>query len=172
MKICPYCQNTIDDDCMFCTKCGHNLNVQQQNKYDPYQPAGAMPGQQPYGNPMPPYQSDPFDHTAEFDPQDISDNKVFAMLPYLMGAVGVVIILLLNNHSKYAQFHLRQGTKFMVVNILLGLATTLLFWTLIVPVAGSVMALVLLVIRIICFVQVCKGQAKDAAIIRSLDFLK
>lgn len=27
------------------------------------------------------------DHTAEFDPTDISDNKVLAMIPYLLGVI-------------------------------------------------------------------------------------
>jgi len=115
---------------------------------------------------------DPYDHTAEFDPKDVSENKVIAMLLYLLGAVGIVIALLAANSSKYVSFHLRQALKFLVAETLLSLATILLAFTFIVPIAAGVMITVLSVIKIICFFQICKGKAKEPAIIRSLSFLK
>ena len=48
----------------------------------------------------------------------------------------------------------------------------LLFWTIIVPVAYGVMSCIFLVLRVICFFQICSGKAKEPAIIRSLGFLK
>ena len=82
MKICPVCNNSIPDDAVFCGNCGANTTAQPG--------AYAVPPQQPY---MPNF-APSYDHTAEFDAKDISDNKVIAMLAYLLGLVGVVIALL------------------------------------------------------------------------------
>lgn len=152
---------------MVCSKCGTQLA----------EGAGFCPncGTPTAGGPQPQAQTvyaDPADHTAEFDAKDISDNKVFAMLPYLMGVVGVIIALLASNESKYARFHVRQALKLDVVAILLGIAAVALCWTCIgAPICG-IAEVVLLVIRIICFFQVCKGKAKEPAIIKDLKFLK
>ena len=115
---------------------------------------------------------DPYDHTSEFDAKDISDNKVIAMLCYLMGPAGIVIALLGSNRSDYAAFHVRQALKFTVVDILLVIIGLLLCWTVIVPIACGVFASVLWVVRIICFFSICKGKAKEPAIIRSFGFLR
>ena len=85
MKTCPNCHAQLDDSSIFCTSCGTQFGAvpPQQNAVPPQQ--NAVPPQQ---NAVPPQQAfvpayDPYDHTAEFDPKDISDNKVFAMLCYL-----------------------------------------------------------------------------------------
>ena len=69
-------------------------------------------------------------------------------------------------------FHVRQVLKFTVVNILMWICAGVLCWTFIAPIAAGIMSVVFLVIKIICFFQVCSGKAKDPAIIRSLGFLK
>ncbi|MGN0601908.1 MAG: zinc-ribbon domain-containing protein [Oscillospiraceae bacterium] len=189
MKTCPNCHNQLNDDAVFCTACGVQVssaafeqsgessanqgtqNASFQNNGQPnFNPNQGMPNQ-PYNQPnIPPY--DPFDHTSEFDPKDISDNKVFAMLVYLMGSIGIIIALLASRNSKFVDFHLRQALKFLVVEILIGLITVVLCWTIIVPIAAGIMYVVLTILEIICFFQVCSGKAKEAPIIRSLKFLK
>ena len=196
MKTCPNCQQQMDDNLAFCMNCGTQLPAGQpapapipQSAPQPAPaPAPAMtppptspyanqvpPQNGPYGN-VPPVQNgpvfDPYDHTAEFDAKDISDNKVISMLAYLMGAIGIVIALLAANSSPYAAFHVRQALKFTVVNILLGIAAAVLCWTFIVPIVAGIAALALLVVKIICFFQICKGKAVEPYIIRSLTFLK
>ena len=64
MKVCMNCHLTYDDAAQVCAQCGNPLVA------------------------VAPQQVDLFDHTAEFDAADISDNKVFAMLPYLMRYMG------------------------------------------------------------------------------------
>ena len=115
---------------------------------------------------------DNFDHTAEFDPKDISDNKVIAMLVYLLGIIGIFMALIGSNTSPYAGFHVRQALKFVVCESILAICTMLLFWTIIVPIAAAIAYIVLAVVKIICFFQICSGKAKEPAIIRSLGFLK
>lgn len=178
MKICPKCNTQLDDNAVFCTNCGAQFvapqqpqpQQQQQPPQQPQQPnyaPGAVPPQQNYA---PAY--DMYDHTAEFDAQDISDNKVFAMLGYLFGTVGVIIALLASRASAFTMFHVRQALKFTVVNVLMAICALVLCWTIIVPLAYAVMTVVLLVIKIICFFQVCFGKAQEPAIIRSLKFLR
>lgn len=171
MKICPKCNAQLDDSAIFCASCG--------SQFSNTQPQGAVPPQQ---NAVPPQQNafapqgaygasayDPYDHTAEFDPKDISDNKVFAMLCYLMGFVGIIVALLATHSSKYAMFHVRQALKIEVVSILT-------VFVLIVPFLGwfafPILQIILWVIKIISFFQICTGKAKEPAIIRSLGFLR
>ena len=201
MKTCPTCGATLDDATMFCTQCGTNLQgapdfantqgsasnqdtVNQDAAPNQGMPNQGMPNQgMPNQGPMPgqgaPYQQyaqapvfDPYDHTAEYSPKDISDNKVIAILVYLMGTIGIIIALLASKESPYVAFHLRQGLKFLAVEVLVGIVSAVLFFTVIVPIAGGIFLIVLWVIKIICFFQICSGKAKEPAIIRSLGFLK
>lgn len=172
MKVCPNCNNNVADEAVFCTVCGTAFAQQT-----PPQGNQQVPPQQPYTQapyyapPMQPVK-DPYDHTDEFDPKDISDNKVISMLVYLLGVVGIIIALIGSYKSEYATFHVRQGMKFAVVNTLIGIISVLLSWTFIVPIVGAIALIVLFIIRIICFVDVCSGKAKEPAIIRELKFLK
>lgn len=113
-----------------------------------------------------------WDHTAEFDEDDIAENKVVAMAAYLLGPLGVIIALLGGQSSPYAAFHMRQGLKFLIVEALLTIIAVLLCWTLIVPAACGIVEIILAIVKIISFVSVCKGRAEEPAIIRSLAFLR
>lgn len=193
MKTCSNCGASADDNAVFCTKCGskfeNNAADTAKNSEAAGQPSG---GAANYQNGTPNYQSgapnyqngasnyqndpvyaiDPYDHTAEFTEKDISENKVIAMLVYLMGTVGIIIALLGSQSSPYAAFHVRQALKFSVISILMGIITILLFWTIIVPIAAVIAYLVLFVVRITCFFSICKGRAKEPYIIRSFGFLR
>ncbi len=176
MKFCPKCSTALEDSANFCATCGTNFapvtpaaDEVNNNAYSA-QYAQQIPPQQPMITPIP--VADPFDHTDEFDTKDISDNKVIAMLIYLCGFIGIIIALLSQNKSEYVAFHLRQALKFMVCTTLLGLASIVLGITVIVPFACMVAIGVLSVIKIICFIDICNGKAKEPAIIRNLTFLK
>ncbi len=151
MKTCPRCGAQLEDAVAFCPDCGMPLN-------------GAAPAPVPY--------VDPYDHTAAYDPQDISDNKVYCMLIYLMGAIGIIIALLASRDSDYVRFHVRQCVKITVCEMLLGILAAVLAITFIVPIVAAIAMLVLLVVQVICFFRICKGQAKEAPIVCKLEFLK
>ena len=153
MKNCPNCQAPLEDNAEFCSNCGAPLNGQPA-----YQAAV------PY--------VDPWDHTGDYDAKDISDNKIFAMTSYLLSVLGIVIALLAAQKSEYVMFHVRQALRFTIVELLVGLASLLLCWTVIAPFAGFVMMIILLVARIMAFVDVCKGKVRDPWLIRSLTFLR
>lgn len=175
MAFCEKCGAQIPENGIFCAACGAPVAAQAQPTRIPEQPA-AQP-QAPEQQPQPPVYPqqpvyDPADHTAEFDPEDISQNKVIAMAAYILGTVGIIIALLAAPQSKYAAFHSRQALKLDIVSTLLLIVSAVLAFTFIVPIAGAVCIAILFVVRIICFFQVCSGKAKDAAIIGKLPFLK
>ena len=122
----------------------------------------------PYGQPY----VDPKDHSAEFDGKDIADHKLFAMLPYLLGILGTIVALLVAKDSPYVGFHVREGIRILVSEVLLGLITVVFCWTVVVPIAAAICFIILLVVRIISFVNVCNGKAKEAAIVSNFGFLK
>lgn len=148
MKNCPKCGNPCDDSAAFCNKCGNSFgapNYQAQPVYDFS------------------------DHTAEFEPADISQNKVIAMAPYLMGWIGIIVALLAINNSKYVAFNVKQALKLEV-------CSTLSLFLCIVPILGwiafGVCAVIIFVLKIMGFFYVCGGKAKELPIIKSLGFLK
>ncbi len=152
MKICHKCNLSFSDDANNCPQCGEPLtyvDVQAQKM------------------------ADSTDHTAEFDKKDISDNKVLAMIPYLMSWVGIVITLLAAGTSAYAGFHVRQALKIQICSILFAFVSPFL---LLIPILGVIavaaVAIVLFVLNIIGFVNVCMGKAKEPPIISSFGFLK
>lgn len=189
MAFCKNCGNQLAEGGTFCAVCGtpvaqpevqpEPVPVQQPEpqpepapQYQPpVQPVQYQaPVQQPYQPVQPAY--NPSDHTADFTPEDISNNKVTAMAAYMLGMFGIVIALLAAPESKYAGFHSRQALKLEIVNQLLIIVSIVLCWTFIVPILGGLAMAALFVIRIICFFQVCGGKAKDAALVGSLPFLK
>ena len=175
MKICKQCGAEVADNASFCAKCGAKMeatgNAGGAGNTENMGNAGANMNQGQYQQY---YQApvDPYDHTAEFDQKDISDNKVFAMIAYLIGTMGIIIALLASHKSPYAMFHVRQALKFTVLMTLTGIVAMILVWTFIVPIAAGVFILVLFVCRIIAFFSICGGKAKEPYIIRNFNFLR
>ena len=138
--ICPKCGSEMPDDSAFCTRCGASLHTgTQENQNSQGGPQQGNPQGTPYGygnpqgnngayygnpqmnNGMPygqPY-VDPKDHSAEFDGKDIADHKLFAMLPYLLGILGTIVALLVAKDSPYVGFHVREGIRILVSEVLL-----------------------------------------------------
>lgn len=176
MAVCSNCGEQVAEGAKFCPKCG--TVVQEAPKQEAPQqqaPQQQAPQQQApnYGGyAAAPNMMDPYDHTREFTPKDISDNKVVAMLVYLLGIGGIIIALLGSQTSPYVGFHVRQSLKFVVVEALLGIITALLCWTVIIPIASGICYIVLFVCKIICFFSICGGNAKEPPIIRSFGFLR
>ena len=94
------------------------------------------------------------------------------MATYLLGFVGVIIAAILAKESPYVSFHIRQSLKLQICAILLSIIAAVLCWTVIVPIAALVCEIILLVLNLIAFFQVCGGKAKEPAIISNFKFMK
>ena len=154
MKTCPNCGALIDENVKFCPTCGV--------------PATTEAPARPYA----PVRGDPYDHTHEFDPRDIADNKLYGILVYAASLLGIIVALLAVPRSPYVSFHIRQSLKLMITSVIIGFVTVVLAWTLIVPFVGGIALIIILVVYVICFVRACKGQAIEAPIVRGIGFLK
>ena len=162
MKFCPKCGAQQEDMAAVCSQCGAAFGA----------PMMGQPVQQPVPPvvyaPVPAAPAD-FDHTAEFDPKEISEGKVYALAIYLIPIFGVLIALIGATGNKYANFHVRTWLKLQVVmalSVIVGIIP-FLGWL----VAG-VWSLINLVLTLICFFNVCNGKAIDPPIIRGFGFLK
>lgn len=152
MKFCPKCGAQLDDAAGFCPTCGFSFaNPQQAPQMQGY---AAVPAH---------------DHTAEFSAQEVSEGKVFALAIYLLGIAGIVVALLGSRDNKYVAFHIRTYLKIQIC-LIIGVVAC------IIPIVGwfayGVWAIILAVLEIICFFNVCGGKAIDPAIIRGMGFLK
>lgn len=112
-----------------------------------------------------------YDHTAEFDAKDISDNKVYALCIYAFEFIGLFLGALLVKDSEYLKFHLREAAKLEVVELVVCIAAAVLCWTIVVPVAAAIFMIMMFVLRVIAFVQVCQGKACEMWLLRSIGAL-
>ena len=167
MKICPTCNAQLQDDATFCSECGTPIANAVPNQAAANQQAYA------YAPPAAPNSApatiSPYNHTSDFTAKDTSDNKCFAMLIYLFPLFGTIIALLAANDSDYLKFHTRQGIKIFVTKLL---CTLIMIIPIIGTFIGGVCAIVIFVVQLICFFQVCSGESNEAPIIRSIGFLK
>lgn len=138
--------------------------MQQNYQQGPYgQPQGQPYMQQPYRV------FDPKDHTAEFDPQDIADNKIFAVIPYMFSFVIGLIAGIYVSESRFLKFHIKNAVRLDVASVIAALLFVIpvLGW-----VAGGICLAILAIVKIVAIVYAFSGKAKELPIISSVKFLK
>ena len=153
MKTCPNCHFENPDESAFCSNCGAPMNGQ--------------PAYQPPCQPMP----KPWDHTEDYEEEDILSHRLLALSCYVLGIPGILIALLAGKESQYLQFHIQEALKFSIVDVILGFLGILLCWTFVVPIAAGVLLAILLISRAIAIVDVCRNKVMEPFLIRSLKFL-
>ena len=118
------------------------------------------------------------DHTSEFDPTDIQNNKTMGILSYI--GLLVLIPIFAAKDSKFARFHANQG---LVLVIAQAIITTVLSITAVIlgliPYVGWFLALIVRLLipvvyipSIIGIINAAKGQAKELPIIGGIRILK
>ena len=118
------------------------------------------------------------DHTSEFDPTDIQNNKTMGILSYI--GLLVLVPIFAAKDSKFARFHANQG---LVLVIAQAIITTVLSITAVIlgliPYVGWFLALIVRLLipvvyipSIIGIINAAKGQAKELPIIGSFKILK
>ena len=124
MKYCPHCGAEIADDVRFCPTCGKETVVVVTN-------------------------TDP-----QFDPQDIADNRIMAMLGC--------------RNSAFAMHHVNQALWIFIGSMLCSLAAGILAFTVIIPILGGIALIVLFVFEIMGIVRALKGSGKPLPFIEKL----
>ncbi len=118
--------------------------------------------------------SNPVDHTAEFDPADIQQNKVMGILAYFSWLV--LVPLLAAPNSRFARFHANQGIVLAIcevgVGIVFGILGIIPFIGLLFLILMSLVQICCLVMAILGIVSAANGQCKELPLIGKIKLLK
>lgn len=204
MAFCEKCGAELQEGAKFCMKCGTPVeenfqqpsqseqSYQQPVQPDP-QPAQSNPtyqqSNQSYQQPVQPnfFQklNDTPDTTYEYDPQDIANNKVMAVLSYL--GILVLIPWFAAPQSRFARFHAKQGITLFLVQIaysvlsfLLGFIKTRHYYYFLEYMATPwyinllifLIGVPIFVLTILGIVNAARGLAKELPIIGKIKIVK
>ena len=126
-----------------------------------------VPGQQPFVTTI-----DPEDHTADFTPEDVSEHKIYALLVYIGGIIGIIPALLIGKDSPYLKFHIQQKMKLMVTSLLVTMVCSVTSFLIIPALLAGVAAIVVFVVNLICFFRTASGKSIEAPIVKDIKLFK
>lgn len=126
-----------------------------------------VPGQQPFVTTI-----DPDDHTADFTPEDVSEHKIYALLVYIGGIIGIIPALLIGKDSPYLKFHIQQKMKLMVTLLLVTMVCSVTSFLIIPALLAGVAAIVVFVVNLICFFRTASGKSIEAPIVKDIKLFK
>lgn len=137
-------------------------------------------------NMNPGYQQPPFpgantpnDQTNQFDPRDIEQNKVMAILAYF--GILVLVPIFAAKESKFARYHANQGLILFIASIVLWIAVSILSYVILaiswkLSFIASLLSLALwvgiLVLSIMGIINAANGKAKELPVIGKFQLLK
>ncbi|MBQ3126246.1 MAG: zinc ribbon domain-containing protein [Clostridia bacterium] len=150
MAFCKNCGQELPVDAKACPNCGTAVEVQQAAP----QAAPADPKQAPKVK----------DFTAQFDPKDIADNKVMAILAYLSWLVLIPLLVSPAKDSPYVRFHVNQGLILFIAGLISGVLSFICI--------GAILGVVCFVFMIIGIINAANGQAKELPWIGKFRILK
>lgn len=180
MAFCTNCGNQLTEGAKFCPKCGTAVEVTatqekiQQPEEQPTQQQQEQQGESFFTAAM----NNTADTTSDFNPKDIEDNKIMALLSYL--GILVLVPIFGAKESKFARFHANQGLILCVAAIVYGVAYSILSeiimaisWRLhfLVSLIGLV-SIVFVILAIMGIINVVNGKAKELPIIGKYKILK
>lgn len=142
---------------------------------EPVEPNYAVPGAVPPGVPgQQPFITtiDPDDHTADFTPEDVSEHKIYALLVYIGGIIGIIPALLIGKDSPYLKFHVQQKMKLMVTSLLVTMVCSVTSFLIIPALLAGVAAIVVFVVNLICFFRTASGKSIEAPIVKDIKLFK
>ncbi len=171
MTYCGKCGKQVDEGLKFCSNCGAVVEIPQAEPAVQTQPQNDFTQKiQNFNNTA--------DTTAEFDAQDINQNKAMAILAYF-GPL-VLIPILAAKGSKFARYHSNQGLVLLLAAIAYGIVYNILSaiilaisWRLyfVVSIIGLV-SIVITVLAIIGIINAATGKAKELPLIGKFKILK
>ncbi len=204
MPFCEKCGNHLPEGANFCASCGAPVPPAPQQPNNPFQPDSFTPDnsqQTPYNTdyqpPKAPSQMpdsvkaflDTEDHTAQYDPIDIQNSTVMAVLSYL--GLLVLIPWFAAPNSPYTRFHAKQGMTLLIVDIAYSVLSFLLMlikvphtqYVMGIPITYSatpwyisavvfLLSLPILALAVLGIVNAVRGKAKELPIIGKLNWIK
>lgn len=170
MKYCTKCGSSLNDDAKFCNNCGTASNVASNTTNGQSQADDFVSKIADLNNTA--------DTTAEYDPKDIEDNKIFALFSYL--SLLILIPILAAPKSRYARFHANQGLILIIIEvtwaIIQTIVTTVLFsisWRLaFIASILSIVNVLFVVLLILGIINAVTGKAKELPVIGKFRILK
>lgn len=118
------------------------------------------------------------DKTSEFDPKDVSDNKVWAILSYCF--IVVIVAIIAKKDSPYVKYNANQGLVvfiLMVISSILGSVLGLILGG--IPVVGFLVSLIfwlvdiaLTLLEVFGIVNSAMGKAKELPFLGKIKLLK
>lgn len=172
MAFCKNCGKELEEGAKFCTSCGKAVDENNGN-------ATAGYTQDEFTKKFNEI-TDTEDKTAEFEKEDISANKVYALLSYI--SILFLVPLIAAPKSKYARYHANQGLTLFICeaayNIVRGILLRILrfalgsFLTGIISFVTGMAGLLFVVLAIVGIINAAQGYAKDLPVIGKIKILK
>ncbi len=174
MALCKNCGAQIEDNVKFCPQCGataENIGTQQT------QPQQNEAAQNNFSAKFASL-NNTADTTAEFDANDVTQNKAMAILAYF-GPL-VLIPIFAAKGSKFARYHSNQGLLLLIActawsivyniinRIILAISWRLYFISSII----GIFSIVFIVLAVIGIVNAANGKAKELPVIGKYKILK
>ncbi len=192
MAFCTNCGKELAEEARFCSECGKETTVTSEFAGNNEQSSN-NDSQNTYTN----KNNDKFkeytkfeDRTSEFDPIDISNNKIYAVLSYL--GLLVLVPIIAAPKSKFARFHANQGLVLFIIEIAYGIARGIILAVLktafgissifanpilsviysVISTVTGLISVVFLIFAVIGIIFAASDQAKELPIISKFNILK
>ena len=192
MAFCGKCGQQVNEGVNFCPACGAPMaTAANQSAQQEQQEQQAQSGQQSqqasaatdtFGSKLGSL-NDTADNTADFDQMDIEQNKVMAILAYIL----VLIPILAAPNSKFARYHSNQGLILLIAVIGWAIAETIVtailrvvlwsgagLWS-IYALCSTILNLIYIVftvLAVIGIINVVNGRVKELPVIGKYKILK
>ncbi len=155
MAFCSNCGQQLPENATICPNCGTSSAQQTQQ--------AAPQTEQPKAQPAPAVPQGK-DFTANFDPKDIQDNKVMAVLAYLSWLILIPLLVSPAKDSPYVRFHVNQGLILFIATFISGLLSVVCI--------GAITGIICFVLMILGIVNAAQGKAKELPIIGKFRIIK
>lgn len=174
MALCKNCGAQIEDNVKFCPQCGataENIGVQQT------QPQQNEAAQNNFSAKFASL-NNTADTTAEFDANDVTQNKAMAILAYL-GPL-VLIPIFAAKGSKFARYHSNQGLLLLIACTAWSIVYSIINWIILaiswrlyfISSIIGIFSIVFIVLAVIGIVNAANGKAKELPVIGKYKILK